>query len=555
MVLLSNIAAIIGPWILRDAINFLQSGQVTGSRISFYAALIILMSLIEGTFRYLMRRILIGLSRLIEYDLRNDLFAHLQRLSTSFYQRHSTGDLMARATNDLSAVRAVLGPGIMYSINTLFTTVFVISVLVSINLQLAVITLAPLLGVSFCVRFFGVRIHRRFETIQEQFSWLTTLTQENVSGIRVVQAYNQEEAFIRRFQRANEEYIKRSLALVRIWGTLQPLLTLLLGVSLVGLIWYGGLQVIRQTITLGDFVAFIAYLAMLTWPTIALGYVINVFERGSASMQRINYLFDSQPDVKDATAKPISLHHGSIKVSNLNFGYDRTPVFSDLSFEIAAGETVAIVGRTGSGKSTLMNLLCRLYPVKDGTIFYDGVDINQIALQQLRRRIGYVPQDVFLFSDTIRGNIAFGKPESDISNVEEAARISNVLPDIEDFPDQFETFVGERGITLSGGQKQRVAISRALLIDPTILILDDSLSAVDTQTEEQILTRLSRQLKNRTSILISHRISTLRMADRILVMESGSFVEQGTHDQLLRLDGHYATLYRMQQLREELELE
>jgi ATP-binding cassette subfamily B protein len=555
MVLLTNIAAIIGPWILRNAINYLQSGEVAGTEVFFYAVSIVLMSLVEGSFRYLMRRILIGLSRWIEYDLRNDLFAHLQKLSSPFYQKHSTGDLMARATNDLGAVRAVLGPGVMYSINTLFNSVIVVSVLVSINFKLSVITLLPLVGVSACVQFFGKRIHKRFEAIQEQFSWLTTLTQENVSGIRVVKAYNQEKAFIRRFKGANEDYINKSLALVRIWGTFQPLLTLLLGFSLVGLIWYGGLQVMRETITVGDFVAFIAYLSMLTWPTIALGYVINVFERGSASMQRINQLFDATPEANvTGTVDPFPIK-GAIRVKDLTFAYNGAPVLSDLNLEIHAGETVAIVGRTGSGKSTLMNLLCRLYTVSDGTIFYDGKDINQIPISELRERIGYVPQDVFLFSDTIHGNIAFGKPDSEVSRVEEAARTSNVLSDIRSFPDQFQTFVGERGITLSGGQKQRIAISRALLIDPTILILDDSLSAVDTQTEEQILSELSNELAARTAILISHRISTLRMADRILVLDRGSFVEQGTHDQLLRLNGLYANLCRMQQLRAELEIE
>ncbi|MDA2927889.1 ABC transporter ATP-binding protein/permease, partial [Acidobacteria bacterium AH-259-G07] len=554
MVLLTNIAAVISPWILRNAIDHLYV-EISRDILLYYSVLIIAVSLVEGLFRFLMRRILIGVSRNIEYDLRNDLFAHLQSLSPTFYQRSTTGDIMSRATNDLSAVRMVLGPGIMYSINTLFIALLTIGILVRIDARLAILTLTPLLVVSYCVKYFGKQIHQRFEKIQEQFAAITTLAQENVSGIRVVKAYNQEKAFVLRFQQANDVYLSRSLSLIRIWGMFSPLLSFLLGLSLVGLLWYGGHQVIEGSITLGDFVAFMAYLAMLTWPTIALGWVINIFERGSASMGRINQILHSQPEIRDERPLPVSELRGNVQVNNLTFSYNGVAVLKNIDFEVRSGHTLAIVGNTGSGKSTLVNLLCRLYRVPRASIFIDGIDINDIPLQSLRKSIGYVPQETFLFSEKIGENIAFGKPDADFRSIEAASKISNVWPDIQDFPRKFETFVGERGVTLSGGQKQRIAISRALLINPRILILDDALSSVDTHTEEKILKRLSREISDRTVILISHRISTIKMADQILVMENGEIVERGTHEDLLNAEGHYANLYEKQLLKEELGVE
>jgi len=554
MVLLTNIVAVVSPWILRNAIDRLYL-EISRDILLYYASLLIAASAVEGLFRFLMRRTLIGVSRNIEYDLRNDLFSHLQSLSPSFYQRNPTGDIMSRATNDLSAVRMVLGPGIMYSINTLFTAVLTISILVTLNLQLAILTLLPLLAVSVCVKYFGNQIHQRFERIQEQFATLTTLAQENVSGIRVVKAYNQEEAFIGRFQEANQDYVDRSLSLVRVWGVFNPLLTFLLGLSSVGLLWYGGRQVIQGSMTVGDFVAFMAYLSMLTWPTIALGWVINIFERGSASMGRMNQIFQSKPEIRDESSSTLSTLEGHIQVNNLTFSYNGAPVLKNVSFEIPAGQTLAIVGRTGSGKSTLVNLLCRLYQVPEAGIFIDGSDINNIPLETLRTHIGYVPQETFLFSETVQQNIAFGRPEASLQSIQESAKISNIWPDIQEFPRKFETFVGERGITLSGGQKQRIAISRALLVNPRILILDDALSSVDTDTEEKILQGLAGEFTNRTVILISHRISTVKMADQILVLEKGEIVERGTHDELLKTEGHYATLYERQLLKEELGVE
>ena len=554
MVMLTNVAAVCSPWILRNAIDQLYL-EIKREVLLHYSLLLVAVSVAEGAFRYLMRRILIGVSRDIEYDLRNNLFRHLQRLSPSFYQRNPTGDLMARATNDLSAVRMVLGPGIMYSINTLFTSLFAVVILMSISVKLALLTLMPLLAVSYMVKHFGYHIHRRFEKIQEQFSVITTLAQENVSGIRVVKAYNQERAFIRRFRAANQDYVLRSLSLVRIWGLFSPLLTFLLGLSALALLWYGGRQVVLGQITLGDFVAFMAYLAMLTWPTIALGWVVNIFERGSASMGRINQIFHSKPEIHIQDPQRATDLQGKVEVKNLTFSYNGEPVLRSINFEVQPGKTLAIVGSTGSGKSTLVNLLCHLYPVATGMIFFDGVDINNIPLNTLRRSIGYVPQDTFLFSETVAQNIAFGKPSACEDAIARASKISNIWPDVQEFPKKLETFVGERGITLSGGQKQRIAISRALLVDPNIIILDDALSSVDTHTEERILRRLTKRISDCTTILISHRISTVQIADQILVLEKGEIVERGTHRELLQKSGYYADLYQKQLLREELEVE
>ena len=553
MVLLTNLAVVTLPRILGKAIDRLSSD--TGPDLIFFAALILAVGALEGLFRFWMRRVLIGVSRYIEYDLRNDLFRHLQRLTPRFYQEHSTGDVMSRSTNDLSAVRMVLGPGIMYSFNTISMTVLTIGILLQIDAKLAAFTLLPLLLVSYSATYFGRKIHQRFEKIQEQFSTITTLAQENVSGIRVVKAYGQEEASVRRFRESNREYIKRSLALVRIWGVFYPLLTFLLGLSAICLLWYGGRRVVSGSISLGELVAFMVYVTRLTWPTIALGWVINVVERGSASMGRINRILAQKPDILDEKPLPVEKLKGKLEVKNLSFSYGGINALNDLSFKVDPGQTVAIVGRTGSGKSTLVQLLCRLYPIPRGTMFIDDIDINDLPLLKLRSRIGCVPQDSFLFSETIRQNISFGRPDADLKRVREAAWTSNILDDIEEFPEQMSTFVGERGITLSGGQRQRIAISRALLLDPDILILDDSLSSVDTHTEERILERLSQELSDRTSILISHRISTVQKSDLILVFEDGQIIERGTHRELLGAGGPYAELYQKQLLREELESE
>ena len=554
MVLLTNVAAVVSPWILRSAVDDLALG-VSHQKLILYAVWMLSFNLAEGCFRFLMRRILIGLSRTIEFDLRSDLYAQLQRLSPSFYGSHSTGDIMARSSSDMSAVRSVLGPGIMYSLNTLFTALLTITILLRMDLTLALAALLPLLLVTASVRFFGRRIHHRFEKIQKRFAEMTAQAQENISGRRVIRAYVQEGASIDRFRQANRQYRLESLGLVRLWGLFNPLLTLLLGLSTVVLLWLGGLRVMQGSLTVGELVAFVAYLAMLTWPTIALGHVMNVFERGSVSMGRINRILEAQPEAADRPdAQPLEIK-GEIEVKNLHFSYNGTPVLFDLNFRIPAGTTTAIVGRTGSGKSTLASLLCRFFPVPENTILVDGKDINQIPLSLLRRNIGYVPQDSFLFSDTMARNIAFGRPAASLAEIEAAARTSHILPDVESFPDGFEMKIGERGVTLSGGQKQRVSISRAFLVQPKILILDDALSSVDTYTEETILRNLRKELVGRTAILISHRISTIREADQILVLEKGRIVERGTHQGLIAQGGPYSDLYEKQLLLEELDIQ
>ncbi len=554
MVLLTNAAAVVSPWILRAAIDDLTL-QVDQQKLLLYSGLILSFNALEGCFRFLMRRILIGLSRNVEFDLRNDLYAQLQRLSPSFYGTYSTGDLMARSSSDLSAVRSVLGPGIMYSLNTLFTAVLTVTILLRLDFTLAVIALLPLLLVSVSVRFFGKRIHDRFKKIQERLAEMTSQAQENLSGRRVIRAYVQEDAAVERFATTNRQYRAESLGLVKLWGVFNPLLTLFLGLSTVVLLWMGGLRVMQGALTVGELVAFVAYLAMLSWPTIALGFVMNVFERGTASMGRINRILETEPQILDSPGARSTEIQGRVEVRNLTFAYNGSPVLLDVTFQIPAGSTTAIVGRTGSGKSTLASLLCRFYPVPENTIFIDGRDINDVPVADLRRQLGYVPQDSFLFSETVARNISFGRPRAGTTEIEEAARTSHILPDILDFPRGFETRVGERGVTLSGGQKQRVSISRAFLVKPKILLLDDALSSVDTYTEEAILGNLRKELVGRTAILISHRISTVRDADQVLVLESGRIVEQGTHTELMSRKGFYSDLYEKQRLLAELDLQ
>jgi ATP-binding cassette, subfamily B, multidrug efflux pump len=630
-VTLSNLAATVSPMVLKHAIDSLST-FISEERLLYFGGLIVLFAVLEGVFLFLMRRIMIGASRLMEYDLRNDLFAHLLGLSRRYYQNHRTGDIMSRATNDLNAVRMMLGPGIMYSVNTVIRLAIVLFLMLRINVALTLFALMSIPAVAFAVRYFGTVIHHRFEKIQEAFSEISARVQENLSGVRVIKAFTQEESEINEFKRLNQEYIQKNLGLIRVWGLFYPVLGFLLGLGGVFVLWYGGREVIGGRMTLGDFVAFNAYLGMLTWPMIALGWVINIVERGSASAGRMNQIFDTQPEIFDASVKikvtesaPMkipssgggeglrSLHRsaevdlsaesqnppqrlrrsplpggdlawssglqppvlgdvgapetngftsegiealpsiqGEIDIRNLSFGYNGQAVLKNINLRIPLGATYAIVGETGSGKSTLVSLLARVHDVTDGEIFIDGVPLRKYSLHALRSSLGYVPQETFLFSEKISENIAFGVDQASMSEIQEAARLANILPDVEEFPKQFDTMIGERGITLSGGQQQRTAIARALIRNPRILVLDDALSSVDTATEERILSHLKVVMHDRTSILISHRVSTVKFADQIIVLKGGEIVERGTHEELTGRDGYYADLYQKQLLEEEL---
>ena len=555
MVVLTTVTGMFSPWVLKYVIDGLEGGLRAG-KLPRYAALILGISLVEGFFRFWMRRILIGVSRLVEYDLRNDFLAHVQKMSLSFLQSHSTGDIMSRATNDLNAVRSVLGPGIMYSMNTVSLVIISTVILLRLNWKLTLLAYVPLVLVSVTVKKFGRQIHDRFESIQEQFSSMSTKAQENLAGIRVVKAFAREESEIDDFRKLNIEYVKRNVSLIRLWGLFYPLMTALIGLSSVALLWFGGRQVIQGALSLGEFVAFMGYLSMLTWPTIAVGWVINIFQRGAASMGRILEMMDAEPEIRDAPdASTPDLLQGALEFRGLTFRYPKasSAALHDISLEVPAGTTLAIVGHTGSGKSTLVNLIPRLFDPPPGTVLVDGKDVREWPLTVLRRNIGYVPQETFLFSDTIRENIGFGSRGG--ANEEEvtwAAGVSQISGDIDTFSSKMETYVGERGITLSGGQKQRVAISRAVVTLPKILIFDDSLSNVDTYTEERILGELTKIMADRTTVLVSHRISTVKSAHQIIVLKEGSIVEQGTHDSLMARQGVYADLYRKQLLEEEL---
>ena len=630
-VLLTTAFQLLSPWILKYAIDDLYRG-VTRQKLALYAGLLLGVSLLRGLFLFLMRRIIIAASRDIEYDIRNDFFARLEQLPLGYYQARRTGDLMSRATNDLNAVRMMIGPAIMYSANTILVFVVAIILMTTIDLRLTLIALIPLPFVSLSVRYFGSAIHKRFEAIQAQLSEVSAVVQEALSGVRVVRAYRQETHEIERFRAANEEYLRRNRVLIRLQGAFYPSMTLFLGLGSLLVLWLGGRDVIRREITLGEFVAFNGYLVMLSWPMIAFGWVTNILQRGFASWSRMLEVLDQQPAISDAhvTARGRSADlHGAIEFRDLVFAYPGTDrvVLDHVSLRIEPGQTVAFVGGTGSGKSTLINLLPRLHEPPAGTVCIDGIDIREIPLARLRAAIGFVPQEPFLFSDTIAENVAYadstgrhgtrateqhsqtqdirateqhrqtqgtgpleqhrhtqdarateqhghtptgihhgwtrmgtGPSEPDAAADQEragriaaAAAVARLDKDVQDFPRGYETTVGERGITLSGGQKQRTALARAVMADPEILILDDALSAVDTYTEDEILSRLRGVMRERTSIIVAHRVSTVRDADQIFVLDAGRIAERGSHDQLVARGGLYAALYRKQLLEEELQ--
>src|SRR5271157_607182 len=549
-VFLTNGILVLMPLVIGRAFNDLSHRIY--SRMLLYAGLLLAIAVGKGTFQFLLRWIVIGISRDIEFDLRNDLFEHLESLSYSYYQRNRTGDIMARATNDLSAVRNLLGPAIMYTANTVVLMAGALAFMISISPKLTFYTFLPLPVASIVIQYWGRQIHDRFERIQAMFSDISARAQENFSGARLVRAYVQEDAEIRAFESDNKEYIYRSLKLVRLMGMLWPTLELMLGVAMVLVLWLGGREVLLGRIDVGHFTSFILYMMQLMWPIIALGYVINLFQRGTASLGRLNEIMQEQPEIKDEPGARDREIEGEIEFRGLNFSYNGKQVLHDLNLLIPAGSSLAIVGPTGSGKTSLVNLIPRIYDAEPGMVLVDGRPIRQYSLASLRKSIGFVPQETFLFSDRIRENIALGVNSATDGEIRGAAEAANIAADIESFPEGYETLVGERGLTLSGGQKQRTAIARALIRNPRILVLDDALSSVDTQTEDKILNHLRDVMQGRTTIFISHRVSTVRNADRIAVLHGGRIVELGTHDELLALNGYYSDLYNKQLLEEEL---
>jgi ATP-binding cassette subfamily B multidrug efflux pump len=559
--------ALAGGWLNRGIPFYAPHSR---HALGIYCLVLVVCILLKGAMSFTTRWVLIGVSRDIEFDLRADLLDRLLLMEPEFYVRNRTGELMSRATNDLNNVRMVLGPGIMYTGQTLVTMILAVIIMARLSPSLTLWVLLPVPIVAVAVRHFGKVIHDLYEKIQASLATLSAKVQENLSGVRVIRAYAQEEAEVRAFDEPNREYVARNIKLIRTWSMFMPSLQALIGTSFLIVLWQGGHQLLAGQISLGALIAFYTFLGLLVWPMIALGWVTNIFQRGAASMGRLNYILHAQPQINDHFAKapanaPIA---GEVEFRNLNFTFPTTisgngaakpngngshPVLRDINLKIPAGSTLAIVGPTGSGKTTLAALIARLWEAPEGEVLIDGRPIREWPLDTLRRSIGYVPQDTYLFGETVGGNIAFGLPNYDLNQVRQAAEIASLDFDIQSFANKYDTVVGERGITLSGGQKQRTAIARAVIRDPRILILDDSLSSVDTQTEERILTRLRGILRGRTTILISHRTSTVQDADQIVVLRDGRIIERGTHDELLARGGYYADLYEKQLLEEELE--
>lgn len=555
-VLLTNFCVVYAPKFIGQAIDTMKGGY-TMSEIVREVGFAVLFSALGGFFLFCVRQTIIVVSRKIEYDLKNDFYAHLQTLSLNFFKSNSTGDLMSRATNDLNAVRNYLGPGIMYSLNTAFRLVFALSAMMAMSPELTFFALLPAPLLSYGVYRIGKIIHHRSQELQERYARITTKVQENLSGIRVVKAYTREESEVAQFEMLNRDYYEKNLDLAKLQAVFYPLMSGLIGVSVILTVWIGGEMVIAGQMTIGAISQFLIYVASLAWPMISIGWVTNIIQRAAASQIRLNEILNLAPEISDSdnVNHQISKLEGTIEFKKVSFAYPSNPerlVLKNISFKLAQGAKLAIVGATGSGKSTLVNLIPRMIEATSGEILIDGIPIRHIPLKVLRKHIGFVPQDYFLFSDTIRGNIAFGAIEASDSDVRHAAEIACIHDDIQAFPAQYDTIIGERGITLSGGQKQRTSIARALIRKPSILILDDALSAVDTKTEDGILHNLNTATHTTTTILISHRISTVRNADIILLLENGEIVEQGSHSELIAQQGRYADLYQKQLLEEEI---
>ncbi len=571
LVILKSLFQSAGPQIIKETIDSIAPGTdmsgflfyqkwVSVMQAQFALTLVaafILCYLITETlsaiFLYLMRQTLIVMSRKIEYDLRSDTFSHIQKMELSFFQYTKTGDIMSRMTNDLANVREVLGPGIMYTANTIVSFFFILPMMVTISPKLTLFAFLPLIVLSFAIQQLSGMMMSRSQRVQEKLSDISSAVQENFSGIRVVKSFVLENLEILKFKKLSEDYVTLNLDAVKVRGIMMSSVILTIGMSVATLLWLGGREVMSGDMTIGQFTAFNFFLIMLIWPIVAVGWVINIFQRGSVSMKRLNEILDRAPAITDKNAEKIDTVRGSIEFRHLNFGFNGEPILKDISFVIKQGTTVGIVGATGSGKSLLVNLIARLYEAPEDTIFIDSKTIRHIPLDTLRQNIGMVMQDNFLFSDTIRNNILFGRFDADEEKMRWSGDIAQLHGNILDFPEKYETIIGERGITLSGGQKQRLAIARAVIREPKILILDDALSSVDTQTEESILTGLKTLMKDRTTILVSHRVHTVKSADMIFVLEDGALIERGAHDELLALGGYYAQLYQRQTIEEEVE--
>lgn len=552
-VLFANGLLLINPYVLKLIFDALEKGGEQET-IFYYILLMLGLSITAGVFRFFMRRTIIWMSRKLEYDLRAELFSHLLTLSPAFYDRNRTGDIMARMTNDLEAVRMMIGPGIMQIANSIVTIAVALSFMSFLSPKLTLYALLPAAVLPFLVNRLGNLVHKKYSKIQEQFSVLTAAAQENLAGIRVVKAYRQEPQEIEHFGAISQQYVKLNMDMAKLYGVMFPLLIFVASMLNLVVLYFGGLDVIEGRIPLGTIVAFFAYLTMLFWPIMAGGWVVSLYQRGTASLDRINNVLFTQSVVKnDREQMHVAEMKGDIEFRNLIFAYDGQPILNGISLRILAGKTVGVVGSVGSGKTTLVSLLPRLYPVSRGMLFIDGVDINDWDLKSLRSQIGFATQEPFLFSDSLRDNLRFGDADAAEERVRAVADVAALAKDIEQFPDAFNTVVGERGITLSGGQKQRTAIGRALLPDPAVVVLDDATSAVDTETEDQINERMHAALKHRTTFIISHRVSSVKEADLIICLEDGKIVEQGNHHELIALDGNYAELYRAQLLAEEIE--